>query len=132
MNVVPAKVVMEGDTPAAQIALHDGTETTLPFSQPNMAALNGRDILLGIRPETITDEDAADRKSNNIAHMTNRIVVTEPAGSDTFVTMTLGGRDVIARMRSDADVRPGADFTFAVNMEKAVAFDPETENRIAP
>jgi multiple sugar transport system ATP-binding protein len=44
--------------------------------------------------------------------------------------MTLAGRDVIARMRADADVRPGESFDFAVNMEKAVAFDPETEARI--
>ena len=130
MNVVPAKVSVDGGTPMARVALHDGTEASLPFSQANLAAWDGKDILLGIRPETITDEDAADRKSNNIAHLQNRIVVTEPAGSDTFVTMSLGGRDVIARMRSDADVRPGGDFKFAVNMEKAVAFDPATENRI--
>jgi len=132
MNVVPAKVVVENGRPVAHVALHDGTIASLPFSQDNMAAWDGRDIMLGIRPETITDEDAADRKSENIAPMTNRIVVTEPAGSDTFVTMTLGGRDVIARMRSDANVRAGEVFQFAVNMEKAVAFDPETEKRIAP
>ncbi|MEL6313649.1 MAG: TOBE domain-containing protein, partial [Pseudomonadota bacterium] len=132
MNVVPAKVEMENGRPVARVALHDSTSSTLPFSQDNMAEWDGKDILLGIRPETITDEDAADRKSANIAQMTNRIVVTEPAGSDTFVTMTLGGKDVIARMRSDAEVHPGADFTFAVNMEKAVAFDPKTETRIEP
>ena len=132
MNVVPAKVALVDGNPVAVVALHDGTSATLPFSQDNLAAWEGRDIMLGIRPETITDEDAADRKSTNIAPMTNRITVTEPAGSDTFVTMTLGGKDVIARMRSDADVRPGADFKFSVNMEKAVAFDPETELCIAP
>ncbi|MCT8162214.1 ABC transporter ATP-binding protein [Pseudoruegeria sp. SHC-113] len=132
MNVVPATVAVENGVPMAVVALHDGTKTTLPFSQQNLTAWEGREIMLGIRPETITDEDAADRKSANIAPMVNRIVVTEPAGSDTFVTMTLGGKDVIARMRSDADVRPGAEFTFAVNMEKAVAFDPETEMRILP
>lgn len=132
MNVVPARVEMENGRPMAKVALHDGALATLPFSQKNMAEWAGKQILLGIRPETITDEDAADRKSSNIAHMTNRIVVTEPAGSDTFVTMTLGGKDVIARMRSDASVSAGADFTFAVNMEKAVAFDPRTEVRIAP
>ena len=130
MNVVPAKVDVQNGRPVACVETHDGTVSTLPFSQDNMAEWNGKDILLGIRPETITDEDAADRKSSNIAHLTNQVVVTEPAGSDTFVSMTLGGRDVIARMRSDAEVKPGADFTFAVNMEKAVAFDPATENRI--
>ncbi len=132
MNVVPAKVAMANGRPVAHVNLHDGQVAELPFSQDNLADWAGKDILLGIRPETITDEDAADRKSSNIAHMTNRIVVTEPAGSDTFVTMSLGGKDVIARMRSDANVAPGADFMFAVNMEKAVAFDPETEVRIAP
>ena len=130
MNVVPAKVDVQNGRPVACVETHDGTVSTLPFSQDNMADWSGKDILLGIRPETITDEDAADRKSSNIAHLTNQVVVTEPAGSDTFVSMTLGGRDVIARMRSDAEVKPGADFTFAVNMEKAVAFDPATENRI--
>ena len=132
MNVIPAKAAMENGKPVAVVALHDGTKTSLAFSQDNLADWAGRDIMLGIRPETITDEDAADRKSSNIAKMTNRIVVTEPAGSDTFVTMTCGGKDVVARMRSDADVRPGADFNFAVNMDKAVAFDPKTEARIAP
>ena len=132
MNVIPAKVTVENGRPVAQVAVHDGSIATLPFSQDNLAEWAGKDILLGIRPETITDEDAADRKSTNIAPLTNRIVVTEPAGSDTFVSMTLGGQDVIARMRSDAEVHPGVDFTFAVNMEKAVAFDPATENRIVP
>jgi multiple sugar transport system ATP-binding protein len=45
--------------------------------------------------------------------------------------MTLSGRDAIARMRADATVAPGQPFDFAVNMDKAVAFDPATEARIA-
>ncbi|MBM3612413.1 MAG: sugar ABC transporter ATP-binding protein, partial [Alphaproteobacteria bacterium] len=40
------------------------------------------------------------------------------------------GRDCIARMRADAAVAAGEVFGFAVNMEKAVAFDPATEARI--
>jgi multiple sugar transport system ATP-binding protein len=59
------------------------------------------------------------------------VTVTEPAGADTFVTMTLSGRDAIARMRADASVSAGQIFDFAVNMDKAVAFDPATEARIA-
>ncbi|MCK0149327.1 sn-glycerol-3-phosphate ABC transporter ATP-binding protein UgpC [Marivita sp. S6314] len=132
MNVIPAIVRLQSGVPQAEITRHDGSLAHLPFSQANLAAWDGREILLGIRPETITDTDGADRKSANIAPLNNRIVVTEPAGSDTFVSMSLGGKDVIARMRSDAEVRPGQDFDFMVNMEKAVAFDPETEARILP
>ena len=132
MNVVPATVVMENGRLSAQIVLADGSKACLPFSQKNLARYEGREILLGIRPETITDLDSADRKSSNIAQITNRIDVTEPAGSDTFVSMKLGGKDVISRMRADVTVAAGQQFTFAVNMEKAVAFDPQTEDRIKP
>lgn len=38
--------------------------------------------------------------------LTNPVGVTEPSGADTFVTMTLSGRDAIARMRADADASP--------------------------
>ncbi|WGV15313.1 ABC transporter ATP-binding protein [Fuscovulum ytuae] len=132
MNIVPAKVVVQDGVPHASVTDADGTPRLLRFSQGNLAAWNGRDILLGIRPEAITDPEGADRKSGNIQPLANRVTVTEPAGSDTFVTMTLGGKDAIARMRADAAVSAGQVYEFAVNMEKAVAFDPATEGRIAP
>ncbi|MFN3844658.1 MAG: ABC transporter ATP-binding protein [Paracoccaceae bacterium] len=132
MNILPAQVVMDGGRPQARITDADGAVRLLPFSQANLADWAGREILLGIRPEAITDPEGADRKSGNIVALSNRVSVTEPAGSDTFVTMTLSGRDAIARMRADADVAAGQVFDFAVNMEKAVAFDPKTEERIAP
>ncbi len=132
MNVVPAHVVMQDGAPHAVVKVHDGSEQALRFSQANMADWAGKDILLGIRPEVITDPDGADRNSQNIVPLRNQIGVTEPAGADTFVTMELGGKDTVARMRADVNIGPGDMFDFAVNMEKAVAFDPKTEDRITP
>jgi len=131
MNILPATVVMEGGAPHARITDAEGAPRLLRFSGDTLAGRAGQDILLGIRPESITDPDGADRKSGNIQPLSNRVTVTEPAGSDTFVTMTLSGRDVIARMRGDATVAAGQPFEFAVNMDKAVVFDPATEARIA-
>jgi multiple sugar transport system ATP-binding protein len=130
MNILPAKVVLRDGAPHAEITDAEGAVRHLRFAQANLAAWAGREIALGLRPEAITDPEGADRKSRNIQSLANRVTVTEPAGSDTFVTMTLSGRDVIARMRADAEVRPGEIFDFAVNMDKAVAFDPQTEARI--
>jgi multiple sugar transport system ATP-binding protein len=132
MNIIPARVVLRDGVPHAAITGADGAARELRFSQANLAGWDGREILLGIRPEAITDPEGADRKSNNIQALSNRVTVTEPAGSDTYVTMTLGGRDAIARMRADAAVHAGEVYDFAVNMERAVAFDPATEARIAP
>jgi multiple sugar transport system ATP-binding protein len=131
MNMVAARVVLRNGQPHAQLTDADGRDCLLRFSQSNLAAWDGRDILLGIRPEAITDPDGADRKSGNIQALSNRVGVIEPAGADTFATMTLSGKDAVARMRADANVVPGQVFEFAVNMEKAVAFDPQTEERIA-
>ena len=130
MNVMPAKVVVKDGIPHAEIKDAKGAVQNLRFSQPNLADWNGKDILLGIRPESITDPDGADRNSKNIVSLRNLVGVTEPAGADTFVAMELGGKDIIARMRADANVRSGQEFDFAINMEKAVAFDPNTEERI--
>ena len=132
MNILPAQVVMQDGAPHARLTDAEGQSRLLRFSQGNLAAWAGQEILLGIRPEAITDPEGADRKSGNIQALQNRVTVTEPAGADTFVTMTLGGRDAIARMRADAAVASGQVFDFAVNMDKAVAFDPATESRILP
>ena len=130
MNIVLAKVVMMDGAPHAEITDSEAATRYLRFSQANLADWAGREIALGIRPEAITDPEGADRKSRNIQALMNRVGVTEPAGSDTFVTMPLSGGDVVARMRADATVMPGQLFDFAINMEKAVAFDPRSEARI--
>jgi len=132
MNVVPARVVLQDGMPHAAVKAHDGAEQMLRFAQTNMAAWEGRAILLGIRPESITDPEGADRNSGTIVSLTNRITVTEPAGADTFVTMELSSKDIVARLRADVNIGAGDEYTFAVNMEKAVAFDPKTEDRIMP
>ncbi len=125
MNVIPARVVGG----AAEVMDHAGAPLRLPLVQ-DLGAWEGREILLGLRPEAITDPEGADRDARGLAGLTNRVTVIEPAGADTFATMTLGGRDVVARMRADARAVAGEGFGFAVNMGKAVAFDPETEARI--
>jgi multiple sugar transport system ATP-binding protein len=131
MNLFPAKVAVEGGAAVAKVDLAGGATGSLPFAPGNeMAGHDGSDIILGIRPEAITDEDGADRKSKAIHRIETRVEVTEPAGSDTFVVSHLGGKEVTGRFRADVDVKAGDVFPFAVNMEKAVAFDPKTEMRI--
>jgi len=130
MNILTAKVLLLDGAPHAQITDAEGATALLRLSQPGLAAWAGRDILLGIRPEAMTDPEGADRTSANIQTLRNQVTVTEPAGSDTFVTMTLSGKDAIARMRADASVNAGDVFDFAVNMDKAVAFDPQSSTRI--
>ena len=131
MNLFPAKVVSANGAPVAEVRLGDGATAQLPFAAGKAVGLEGRDIMLGIRPEAITDRDSADRNSGAIHVIDAMVEVTEPAGSDTFVVSHMGGKDVTGRFRADVAVRAGERFPFAINMEKAVAFDPKTEARVA-
>ncbi len=58
------------------------------------------------------------------------IEVVEPAGSDTFAVTHLGGKEVVARLRADANIQPGTDDAARLQSDKAVFFDPESQNRI--
>ncbi|MCQ0969391.1 sn-glycerol-3-phosphate ABC transporter ATP-binding protein UgpC (plasmid) [Paracoccus sp. TK19116] len=132
MNLIPAKIVEDNGALAAEITDASGRPVRLRLSRDGagVRAHLERRVILGIRPEAITDAEGADRRASNLQVLGNDVAVTEPAGSDTFVTMTLSGKDCIARMRADAEARAGAHFDFTVNMDKAVLFDPETEERI--
>lgn len=132
MNLIPAKIVVQDGTTFIEISDTGGAPVLLKSSQQNLASRQGESVILGIRPESITDQDEADRKSSNIVTVNNRVEVIEASGSDTFVTSSFGGMDVISRMRADTTVDAGSDVTFAIDMDKAVVFDPQTEDRIAP
>jgi multiple sugar transport system ATP-binding protein len=131
MNLFPATIAMENGRAVARARVNGG-DVALPFAQGRgFEAHDGRAIVLGLRPEAITDRDGADRHSRAVHVLELPVVVTEPAGSDTFVVAHLGGKEVTGRFRADVDVHAGQTAPFAINMEKAVAFDPATEKRIA-
>jgi multiple sugar transport system ATP-binding protein len=132
MNLIPAELVRSGNSVAASIARDDGAPVALAIAPDRAPSSPGNGkIILGIRPEAITDLDGADRNARNVVRAECKAEVVEPAGSDTFVITRLGGKYVVARMRSDASVKAGSMVSFAFNMDRAVMFDPGAQTRIA-
>ena len=132
MNLLPATLRDAGGGLAAELTGADGQVIALNLTQngPALRAYLDKPVVLGIRPEAITDAEGVDRNAKNTQSLHNMVAVTEPAGSDTFVETTLSGKACIARMRADVDVHAGQPFDFVVNMDKAVVFDPDSEDRI--
>ncbi|WP_162652508.1 sn-glycerol-3-phosphate ABC transporter ATP-binding protein UgpC [Lentilitoribacter sp. Alg239-R112] len=131
MNLIDAKVVESGGRFAVEIQSFDEKKIELPID--NIADIKNyvdKTVLFGIRPEALTDPEAADRTSSQISQHECMIDVVEPAGSDTFAVVNLGGGEAIARLRADAKIKAGAKTNLAFNMSKAVFFDPETTERI--
>jgi multiple sugar transport system ATP-binding protein len=132
MNMIPATFENGAGPPALRIPAEDGRSLLLPLDAATAPASgkDGRSVLLGLRPEAITDRKGAERDGTATAHADCLVEVVEPAGSDTFVVTRLAGVEVIARMHADADVRPGQMAPFAFAMNKAVLFDPQTGQRL--
>ncbi|KQV38103.1 MULTISPECIES: ABC transporter ATP-binding protein [unclassified Rhizobium] len=132
MNLLTATVEGGGNDLAVSLARPDAEPLRLPVSSVGgLAAHVGKQIVFGIRPEALTDPDGADRNARSLAEGDCLIDVVEPAGSDTFAVTKLGGKEVVARLRADVRIAAGQTARLAFNLDKAVYFDPQTQQRIA-
>ncbi len=129
MNLIPANVIGSGKSVKIEIGTHGNKPLVLNVGA-FLTGYTGKSVVFGIRPEAITDPEGADRTSKNVITADCFIDVVEPAGSDTFAVINLGGKEAIARLRADARVLPGTIAKLAFNLDKAVYFDPETQKRI--
>jgi multiple sugar transport system ATP-binding protein len=132
MNLIPATVEAVPDGLAVKLERGERSPISLKLNgrAERLAAYEGRKVVFGIRPEALTDPDGADRNATNVTTAECQIEVVEPAGSDTFAITHLGGMEVVARLRADANVKAGQTTPLAFNLSKSVFFDPETEDRI--
>jgi len=130
MNLVKARVAEREGSTVIELARPDAAPLVLPGAVAILTAHKGREIVFGIRPEALTDTDGADRSARAIVEGECLIDVVEPAGSDTFAITKLGGEEVIARLRGDAQVASGQHMKLAFNMDKAVFFDPASQERL--
>lgn len=128
MNLIKAKLTGGEDSPHIEIETPSGN-LALPCGR-RFDNYKKSEVIFGIRPEAITDVEGADKQARYQSIQTCQIDVVEPAGSDTFAVLKLGGKAVVARLRADAQVQGGSQAQLAFNLDKAVFFDPDTEARI--
>jgi len=125
MNMLKGKVSNGGIALFGNEAIKVGMPSSVKTSLPD-----GKDVILGLRPEAITDAGLADPQARSISQIEAEVTMVEPTGSDTFVTGKLDGANFTARTRSDVQVSLGQKFPFSFNLDKAVVFDPQTTQRI--
>ncbi len=127
MNIIPAEIVMVKGKPAVALTNAQGTTHKLPLAQDYLAAWQGKQIKMGLRPEAMAEAGAFDPRAHLIGKFKNGVDLCEPTGADTFITTTVNGVAATARLSAETAVTPGETLDFALNMDKALFFDPETE-----
>jgi multiple sugar transport system ATP-binding protein len=133
MNFIRSKVVRTDTGFGAEITVRaNGTDQPVLLdltAQPvNLAAHEGREIVIGLRPEAIS-QAGADGKTGTQTVMAE-IDVTEATGADTLCVLNWNGQEVMARVSSGyAQIIEGT-MEFAIDMSRASLFDPDTEQRL--
>jgi multiple sugar transport system ATP-binding protein len=133
MNTVPARLARDGDSLAAVIGAGQPGAATLPLPPQTADAARtyrDREVVLGIRPECISDggKRAADVPATRIEAM---VEVSEPTGAETIVLIRVAGQRLRARVAPDIKLPPGQPASFSVDTRTICLFDPQTERLIA-
>jgi multiple sugar transport system ATP-binding protein len=123
MNFIPAKV--EQASGALRLHLPDGIVFDVPAERaPRYAALAGREAILGIRPEHLTEPKNLDR--GNIARLRATPEVIEPMGMETLVHFKMQGAELCARFDPTISAAPGVPLEMAADLNNMHLLDPES------
>jgi multiple sugar transport system ATP-binding protein len=123
MNLLPVRLSIGGTGANLKFA---GGQTLVHTKPPEaLRAYDGKDIVLGVRPEAFSVGFGVKTVLNLEAQL------VENAGSDTFAQFEIGDKLLTARLPGKAKIEAGMPTMLGVDLEAACYFDPETELRIA-
>ena len=125
MNLINATAIKEKNHYKINIKMENGSIVSI--KEKNKSKLP-EDLLLGIRPENITETSLKNKQNCHIIR--SKVDIIEPAGSDTFVVTKIGNTEVTARFNSETQVSVGSEIDFVVDLGKISYFDKLSGQRI--
>jgi multiple sugar transport system ATP-binding protein len=115
MNMIKGRLDTESD---GRFIASDGT--VLPVANPPVGA-RGRDLVYGLRPEYITLDPEG---------LPAEIIVIEPTGYETQMTVRFGGSDVNCIFRERINAKPGDTLRISIDVPHVHLFDAESGQRL--
>jgi multiple sugar transport system ATP-binding protein len=131
MSFVPVIVEQGEGGLQAEVRGNHGRAVKLPVPE-FLADRVGKKVILGIRPEHITQPQDQKNDQTLVAKGEFTIEVTEPTGPDVIALIQLNDTNVHCRIDPEHPVTWGETAELMFDMKKVVFFDPDTEKRIAP
>jgi len=129
MNTLAARLEAAADGIVAVIG-HGEAAVRLPVQAAQRWV--GRDVVLGIRPECITEPTRQFGDASSVLTILAPVEMIEPTGAETIVVLRLGNERALGRVSADLRPRLNELARFAVDTRKINLFDPSTGDRIAP
>ena len=124
MNMLDAVVDVKGQD--VYLKVGNAASIKLPAEKAQkLTGYNGKTVVMGIRPEHLTDDEEAIAKSDAI--MEAKIEVYELLGAEVYLYFTVNGSNMTARVNPRTQARTGDTVKFALDVDKIHVFDKETE-----
>ncbi len=125
MNFLAAR--LEGGTGSMLAGVEGaGTVKIEPDAAATLADYAGKDVTLGIRAENIEVR----REATEGDTLRARVLVVEPLGSHDLLTCSIGHEQIKVATRPDMQVRAREEVHLALEHQRTVWLDPETERTI--
>jgi sn-glycerol 3-phosphate transport system ATP-binding protein len=124
----PAMNLLRGtiDSGGSRLRLVDGSGIELPAQGEALAAWQGRELVMGVRPEHL---QLGGREAATITLMAE---IVEPLGADTLVHGSLGGAPFVVRLPGGTEVAAGEPLALGVAPGQLHFFDAGSGRRIEP
>ena len=132
MNFIDAKLVGSSDKYSVEFGKDVKYHVELPSSKSDNENLKNyidKDIILGVRPENIHDEEMY-LSAARTGIIEASVDVTETLGADTYIYLTCQGIPLTARVSSRTNVSPNEVIRLALDPNKIHLFDPATEKSL--
>jgi multiple sugar transport system ATP-binding protein len=127
MNFLDARVV-ESDGAAAIALAKEAPPLAVPAARRDgLRAHLGSAIRFGIRPEDVRLERAAETDQA----LDTRVVVVEPLGAETLLTLACPGGELVARVPPQPSLAPDQNIRAWIDMAKFHAFHPQSGDALA-
>ena len=124
MNFIPCGLAQSGAGLTLQIS--DKLSFPVPENRaPKYNALVGKELVLGLRPEHVTEPRGDQRDS--ASEFTVPLDVVEPMGMETMVFFTVKGIEVCGRVEPSSAKGPGEPMRLYANVNHMHLIDPATD-----
>lgn len=114
------------------VNLKDGVKIELPSNKTEdgeLISYIGKDIIVGIRPEDIKDDEGHLNQADSCSICT-KVEVAELMGSETYLSLDYMGEKLTARVSPESTARNGMEIKVAFPANKVHLFDAQTEETI--
>lgn len=128
MNFIETTVDLDDErNPIIKVVGSANSEHHINLPQ-SMRDQDGHKVVIGLRPEHITDTDSEDTTASTRLGL--QIEVLEPTGPDTIAMVKVNDQEVACRLSPEFEGNIGEIASLNFDLSKAVYFDGETEQRI--